>query len=1377
MVKCKLVSPNGQWQGNFSQAELAVFHDNNNGTFKEKNYSQNPWVQIDLGEMMPVTRVEIVARDRYDGRLNGSTIFLSKEAIGGTIDVNVLRQMPNVTEIGQISGQTFRGNTKYFNMYAAEPMWYTDDTTPTVKGTISRPLATGERLILTNSNGESLDEVSVDGTNWTSTLTQALPLGMQNLYLKVIKANGEIQPLSTTQIEIAIPSNAEITLDVQDDFGVKQDISIEGQLRDDATPILTGKLTKALAPGEEIKVYQGDQFMGYATVSYSGGGDAIWQYQVANLNAGIHRFKAEIYNRYTAQILDKAEGSYRYLDIDNSSLWIEGDPASVFDNVKLSSASSIIAKGRLSTPLGENQRIAVYVGNDFYAVAQLAGDQVSWQATLNTISSGTHAVKWRLETQQGENWVAETAFRETKISLTDESLTTQREVNAAELHNGVLFSGRVAPNQSLILQWGNKASKAIQADGQGRWSVSFYDLDSFFGKQGPIEQQGITQAVLKSGDQVLGQIPVLLDTIHPEIISITADQTELSGENSAGSTTTVTFTFSEDLGDRFSLENVQVRGGTLSNLAGEGSTRTATFTADQSAVPEKALIFVARESFTDKVGNANKNQSTLALNIGNNTVPEPITSHLEFRAGSTVNLDLRDPTFVLTSNTWRVKISGMPDSVSLSVGVKQSDGSWLVNGTDLAVLKLISTKQDKGSYLLTATYQQQQEGNWQDISKASIDTYIAPWITTLGRVEDINNFTHYLDAWNDGIAGLSGKGIRISTHESTGNLPLGDRFDKANVAEGTSLPTDHSREVMQYIGGIMNGEFTGVAYDSRLSWQSPTSDQADIINMSVVSNYIDGTEWYKNSVETGRNGLGTIWTVSASNKRRDGTNTAITESTKSPTMIAVASIDRSSGEIRYFSSPGEAIHIASPGNDGTSFSAPAVAGAIGLMLQANEQLGFRDVQQIIAHTATYHPKNNPFKLFSLNKGKSLNGAGMHFSSDVGFGIIDVYGSVLLGRDWLRGGYEASVFKDVKNAPNQPASWWKRTSEVDKTVKTLSRSANTKTSFTFEMTDDVTLEAVQARINIKDQAFRNLKIVMVSPEGTESIIANGTKDSAINGDLSMMTKRFWGENAKGTWTISFEHKVDVSVDTTIKNVQLSFFGTGDVVDDRYVYTDEFVKTFDNLADEATQAKMLTLNDTNGGNDSILASAMRTDVVVNLNNANTSAYMNILGKTVTISDETQIENVFAGLGNDTLVGNSQYTSFLVGNAGNDKIISLKEGSRLEGGDGDDWLMFNVGDQVTGGTGSDSFIIDTDPTGFTNLAAMRSTLLDFDKAQDKLYGWNNQTLKVAEIDSDDQITWSDVREQSIIDQALTLKEFKYPTQNHLIIQPFYKEEVNIV
>src|SRR5207244_839354 len=87
--------------------------------------------------------------------------------------------------------------------------------------------------------------------------------------------------------------------------------------------------------------------------------------------------------------------------------------------------------------------------------------------------------------------------------------------------------------------------------------------------------------------------------------------------------------------------------------------------------------------------------------------------------------------------------------------------------------------------------------------------------------------------------------------------------------------------------------------------------------------------------------------------------------------IAVAATDVN-GKVASFSTPGAALLVSAPGVgivtddragnlgfvsgdyvsiSGTSFAAPEVTGVIALMLEANPNLGYRDIQQILAYSS------------------------------------------------------------------------------------------------------------------------------------------------------------------------------------------------------------------------------------------------------------------------------------------------------------------------------------------------------------------------------------------------------------------------------------------
>ena len=63
------------------------------------------------------------------------------------------------------------------------------------------------------------------------------------------------------------------------------------------------------------------------------------------------------------------------------------------------------------------------------------------------------------------------------------------------------------------------------------------------------------------------------------------------------------------------------------------------------------------------------------------------------------------------------------------------------------------------------------------------------------------------------------------------------------------------------------------------------------------------------------------------------------------------------------------------GFSGTSAAAPIVSGVVALMLEANPELGYRDVQEILAYSSANPTGNN----WSSNAATDANGGGLTFT--------------------------------------------------------------------------------------------------------------------------------------------------------------------------------------------------------------------------------------------------------------------------------------------------------------------------------------------------------------------------------------------------------------
>ena len=91
---------------------------------------------------------------------------------------------------------------------------------------------------------------------------------------------------------------------------------------------------------------------------------------------------------------------------------------------------------------------------------------------------------------------------------------------------------------------------------------------------------------------------------------------------------------------------------------------------------------------------------------------------------------------------------------------------------------------------------------------------------------------------------------------------------------------------------------------------------------------------------------------------------------------------------------------------GTSAATPTVAGVVALMLDANEGLGWRDVQTILAMSASHtgSAMGGPGELEEIGAwqtvgGNTWNGGGTMFHQSYGYGMVDVYAAVRMAEAW------------------------------------------------------------------------------------------------------------------------------------------------------------------------------------------------------------------------------------------------------------------------------------------------------------------------------------------------------------------------------------------
>ena len=450
------------------------------------------------------------------------------------------------------------------------------------------------------------------------------------------------------------------------------------------------------------------------------------------------------------------------------------------------------------------------------------------------------------------------------------------------------------------------------------------------------------------------------------------------------------------------------------------------------------------------------------------------------------------------------------------------------------------------------------------------------------------------------------------------------------------------------------------------------------------------------AVANGRGGLGTNIVTSAGNDRTLDRDVNDSNFTSTHHTIAVAAMSHDNS-VSYYSTPGAAVLVSAttngPGgsgiwttdrlggdgyssNDytgsfgGTSAAAPMVSGVVALMLEANSDLGWRDVQQILSYSAKHAgsnvgsgPSGHEKYTWGFNGADTWNGGGLHFSNDYGFGRVDALAAVRLAETW-------DLQSTSANEATATGSWSGSLFVPDNNANGV--------SFQFSVGTSLKIEAVDLDLTGSHSYVGDLVVTLTSPDGTVSTLLDtvGSSASFPSTGWTFTSHAFRGELSSGTWTVTISDRFNGDTGT-FTNAAFTAYGSADTGNDLYVYTDEF-GTYGGLSERQT------LSDTDGGTDTINAAAVTGDTTINLNAGTTST---VAGRTFTVAAGTVVENVHGGDGDDTLTGNA-VANELTGGRGNDSLRGGSGDDHLEGGTGADVLRGDNGnDHLDAGDGNDA------------------------------------------------------------------------------------------
>ncbi|HYH19069.1 MAG TPA: S8 family serine peptidase [Azospirillum sp.] len=461
------------------------------------------------------------------------------------------------------------------------------------------------------------------------------------------------------------------------------------------------------------------------------------------------------------------------------------------------------------------------------------------------------------------------------------------------------------------------------------------------------------------------------------------------------------------------------------------------------------------------------------------------------------------------------------------------------------------------------------------------------------------------------------------------------------------------------------------------------------------------------SALTGRDGLGTVMVVSSGNSRGAGDNANYSNFGNERQTVTVAA-GTNEGAITDYSTPGAPILVTAPVDrtevakaadpthphkttttdfigeqgmspgvaegfaggdytdamDGTSAAAPMVSGVVALMLEANPELGYRDVQEILAVTARRFDGPGTFELYRWqeNGSDTWNGGGMHFSHDYGYGFVDARAAVRLAETWER---QSTAFDETSVTATSSLG-----------LGTAIPEGGAGVSHTFSLSGGVDVEWIQVEVHIDHSWWSDLQVTLTSPDGTVSALldrprvspgyidadspeysATGLEGTGyLNFVLTSVAHR--GESSAGEWTLTVKDAGGLGTGT-FEGATLTAYGAPDSADDLFVFTDEYAETSTGRLDRMVLADA-------GGTDTLNAAAVSTGSTISLLPGTLSK---IDGMWFAIGRDTVIERAYGGDGGDFITGNAA-DNVLFGGRGTDVLTG--------GGGADVFLVSRYSDE---------------------------------------------------------------------------------------------------
>ncbi|WP_244958448.1 beta strand repeat-containing protein, partial [Citrobacter gillenii] len=330
----------------------------------------------------------------------------------------------------------------------------TDDTTPTLTGTLGTTLAAGETVAIYDGTLK-LGEAVVAGDRWSFTPGTALVAGNHTFTAKIEAGDGTVRIASGSNalnVVDIVPLTQTATIDsVTDNVGAQQGSLMSGQSTDDTTLALTGMVSEPLTSGQVVAIYSNGTRLGTATVSGTG-----WSYTTAALSVNTpHNLTAKVENIVSGE---KGNASPVFT-VNENSLVISnagddmGGLVRVVSNNGVTDDTTPTLSGTLGMALASGEKVAIYEGAQRLGEAVVAGNR--WTFTPDAaLSTGLHTFSAKLEAADRTARIVSSNFALTVVEALPVTQTTTIDsvTDNVGVQTGVLENGQSTDDTTLALK-------------------------------------------------------------------------------------------------------------------------------------------------------------------------------------------------------------------------------------------------------------------------------------------------------------------------------------------------------------------------------------------------------------------------------------------------------------------------------------------------------------------------------------------------------------------------------------------------------------------------------------------------------------------------------------------------------------------------------------------------------------------------------------------------------------------------------------------------------------------------------------------------------------------------------------------------------------